>query len=132
MHEGTLNILDQNDNSPIFELNGAAQFVIDSRLKGIGAELFRLRCYDPDDGDNGRITYAVNSSFFGIDSTTGIVRLMKFPNGLNQLQFHVTATDRGERPRRSTVRVVVEIKEDERVGLFFHKLYFITLNSSSP
>ncbi|CAG9540793.1 unnamed protein product [Cercopithifilaria johnstoni] len=118
MHEGTLTILDQNDNSPIFELNGTAQFVIDSHLIGIGAELLRLRCNDPDDGENGHITYTVNSSFFGIDSKTGIVRLMKFPNGLNQLQFHVTATDGGEQSRHSTIRVVVEIKEDEIIYSF--------------
>ncbi|VBB26047.1 unnamed protein product [Acanthocheilonema viteae] len=118
MHEGTLNILDQNDNSPIFELNGTAQFVTDSRWIGIGAELFRLRCYDADDGHNGHITYTVNSSFFGIDSNTGIVQLMKFPNGLNQMQFHVTATDGGEQPRHSTIKVVVEIKEDEAIYSF--------------
>uniref|UniRef100_A0A0R3RQB5 Cadherin-related tumor suppressor n=1 Tax=Elaeophora elaphi TaxID=1147741 RepID=A0A0R3RQB5_9BILA len=118
MHEGTLSILDQNDNSPIFELNGTAQFVIDPRWMGIGAELFRLRCYDPDDGQNGHITYAVNSSFFDIDSKTGVVRLMKFPHGLNQLQFHVTATDGGEQSRHSSIRVVVEIEEDEAIYSF--------------
>lgn len=116
MHEGTLNILDENDNSPIFELNGTAQFVIDSRRLGIGAELFRLRCHDPDDGHNGQITYTLNSSFFGIDSKTGIIRLMKFPSGFNQLQFHVMATDGGEQSRHSAIRVVVEIKENERVS----------------
>uniref|UniRef100_A0A1I7VWP6 Cadherin domain-containing protein n=1 Tax=Loa loa TaxID=7209 RepID=A0A1I7VWP6_LOALO len=118
MHQGTLNILDQNDNSPVFELNGTAQFVLDSRWIGIGAELFRLRCHDPDDGNNGHITYSVNSSFFGINAETGIVQLMKFPNGLNQLQFYVTATDGGEQSRRSTIRVVVEIKEDETIYTF--------------
>ncbi|VIO94296.1 Uncharacterized protein BM_BM7425 [Brugia malayi] len=114
MHQGTLNILDQNDNSPIFELDGTAHFVIDSQRIGIGAELFRLRCHDPDEGRNGHITFSINSSFFSIDSETGIVQLVKFPNSFNQLQFHVTATDGGEQSRHSTIRVVVEIKEDEK------------------
>lgn len=127
MHQGTLTILDQNDNSPIFELDGKAQFVIDTRWIGIGAELFRLRCHDPDDGPNGHITYSINSTFFGIDSETGIVRLIKFPNGLNQLQFHVTATDNGEQSRHSTMKIVVEIKEDETVSFFsiFSNLIFL-------
>ncbi|EJW84112.1 cadherin domain-containing protein, partial [Wuchereria bancrofti] len=118
MHQGTLNILDQNDNSPIFELDGTAHFVIDSQRIGIGAELFRLRCHDPDEGRNGHIVYSINSSFFSIDSETGIVQLVKFPNGFNQLQFHVMATDGGEQSRHSIIKVVVEIKEDEKLYSF--------------
>ncbi|VDP11182.1 unnamed protein product [Onchocerca flexuosa] len=118
MHQGTLKILDQNDNSPIFDFDGIAQFVINSRSIGIGAELFRLPCHDPDYGRNGHITYSINSSFFGIDSETGIVRLLKFPNGLNQIQFHATATDGGKQSRHSTIRVAVEINDDETTYSF--------------
>lgn len=116
MHQGTLNILDQNDNSPVFELGGTAQFVIDSQRIGIGEELFRIRCHDLDDGRNGYVTYNANSSFFGINAETGIMQLLKFPYDLSQLQFYVTATDGGEQPRHSSIRVIVEIKEDERVS----------------
>uniref|UniRef100_A0A915PHT5 Cadherin domain-containing protein n=1 Tax=Setaria digitata TaxID=48799 RepID=A0A915PHT5_9BILA len=118
MRQGTLKILDQNDNSPICELDGAVHFIIDARERDIGRELFRLSCYDPDDGPNGLVTYSINSNFFGIDSEIGIIRLLKFPDGLNQLQFHVTATDGGEQPRHSTIKVVVEIKGDESIYTF--------------
>ncbi|MCP9261910.1 Cadherin domain-containing protein [Dirofilaria immitis] len=130
MHQGTLKIIDENDNSPIFDFVGTTPFIINSRWIGIGAELFRLPCYDLDDGRNGHVTYSVNSSFFGIDPKTGIVRLLKFPDGLNHIQFYATAIDDGEQSRRSTIRIVIEIKEDETyaVSVRFRNLPEVNLH----
>ncbi|VDN04918.1 unnamed protein product [Thelazia callipaeda] len=114
MHQGRLLILDQNDNSPTCQVDGTtAHFVIDAKLVGVGAELFRLQCHDLDDGPNGEITYSIDSSFFIINPKTGIIRLMKFPHGFNQLQFHVMVTDNGEPSRHNTIKIVAEIKNEE-------------------
>lgn len=114
---GTLIIRDQNDNSPQFELGTVAKFTIDFYRTGIGAELFRLQCTDQDDGLNAKISYSINSSYFEIDRETGIVRLAKFPEGTDQLQFHVTAMDNGEEPRHSTIKVVVQVEEPDPVRI---------------
>uniref|UniRef100_S4RLU7 Cadherin domain-containing protein n=1 Tax=Petromyzon marinus TaxID=7757 RepID=S4RLU7_PETMA len=67
-------ILDRNDNAPQFELPDFHFYVRENQPAGniIG----RVSAWDPDEGDNGKLEYAITvvNALFSIDPDTGVIR----------------------------------------------------------
>lgn len=89
-----LKIRDVNDNRPRFEKSAYRVNINESAE--IGSVIMTLSAYDPDEGENGRITYSLSSSqsteiktLFHIDATTGGLSLIKSLIDEHKREYHV-------------------------------------------
>ncbi|KAM4621848.1 uncharacterized protein ACJ7VT_006145 [Polymixia lowei] len=109
-----VDVLDMNDNSPLFIGIPYAFYVLENNKPGM--PIFSVSASDADDGDNAEITYALDrrssgpsvTSFLNINEANGtIYALKKFDfETLQTFQFFV-ATDSGTPPLSSNVTVNV-------------------------
>ena len=76
----TVQVIDKNDNAPIFEQNVYETQINESAE--IGARVVQVRAHDLDAGENGRVSYSIASKddlrWFTIDQDTGIIRLTEY------------------------------------------------------
>ena len=118
---GTLTVLDQNDNNPIFTEN-VYTFVV-SESSPTESIVGQVVATDPDKGTNGEVVYSIINqddleveaestgdgvAFFEIDTNTGeIIHVTPFDfESFPQVNITVQANDRGI-PRRSSTALVV-------------------------
>ncbi|ESN95584.1 hypothetical protein HELRODRAFT_141021, partial [Helobdella robusta] len=95
-----LNILDVNDNAPIFELN-TFQVHIEENL-AVGSPIIRTKAKDNDSGENGEITYTIHplkekwNNVLSIDEE-GTVRTVSNIDyeKMTKMFFDITAQDHG-------------------------------------
>uniref|UniRef100_F1KPG5 Protocadherin-16 n=1 Tax=Ascaris suum TaxID=6253 RepID=F1KPG5_ASCSU len=113
-HSGLLTVLDTNDNSPEFELGQSVHLTVTSSTT-IGSELIRLLAADADEEINSVITYSVNNEYFDVDRETGILRYQKRIEHTDQIQFTVMAHDGGNPSLSGSIRVTVNVENDEPV-----------------
>ncbi|XP_043928153.1 protocadherin-16 [Protopterus annectens] len=108
-----LNLQDVNDNLPRFQLQNYVAFIREAQ--GYEAPIIQVLADDPDQGQNGQVTYAIQSSptrdLFRIDSQTGAITTTAIMDReiWPKTRLVVTATDRGT-PRlvgTATLTVVV-------------------------
>uniref|UniRef100_A0A8P4G9Y6 Cadherin domain-containing protein n=1 Tax=Dicentrarchus labrax TaxID=13489 RepID=A0A8P4G9Y6_DICLA len=108
-----VNVLDSNDNAPVF-----TQKIYKSALRensAAGTIVIAVSASDLDDGSNGKISYAILNSvddaseIFDINTETGEVRLVGSTDfeKKRQYQIHVQASDEGGLTDSS--KVIVEI-----------------------
>lgn len=75
----TIHILDENDNSPIFESKHYTATIAENAT--IGAVIVQLKASDADDGDNGQVRFSIltgdENRDFSITDDTGVVRIAK-------------------------------------------------------
>uniref|UniRef100_A0A0M3KK74 Cadherin domain-containing protein n=1 Tax=Anisakis simplex TaxID=6269 RepID=A0A0M3KK74_ANISI len=122
-HSGQITIVDRNDNAPRFlatadhsnHHHNTVQLKIWAPTTPLGGQLARLDAEDADSGWNAQIRYETDSEFFWIDPETGVLSYQKrLPEGTDQLQFHVTATDGGQPPLSTQLRVLVDVEHEEQ------------------
>lgn len=125
----TINVLDENDNSPVFEKSVYEyKRAASSRERRVG----HVRAFDADKGLNAQVEYSLKnaSELFAINAQTGelwlrVASLDKAPrrndsshepSALEQ-QYNVTviATDKGQIARSSEVPVVITLLPDEQL-----------------
>ncbi|KAF7235474.1 Protocadherin gamma-A10 [Varanus komodoensis] len=105
-----LNILDVNDNPPLFEESQYTFYTAENNQRG--CQIFSLKANDPDWEENARITYSIIqdkasssllSSYLSINSETGIVyALHSFDyEEVREISFRVKAQDGGSPPLSS-------------------------------
>uniref|UniRef100_H2ZT82 Cadherin domain-containing protein n=1 Tax=Latimeria chalumnae TaxID=7897 RepID=H2ZT82_LATCH len=108
-----LNLQDMNDNLPRFQLQNYIAFIWESQ--GYDTPIIQVNAEDPDQGQNGQVTYSFKSSresgLFKIDPLTGTITTTAILDREIWIQkkLEVTATDRGN-PRligTATLTVVV-------------------------
>ena len=95
----TINILDVNDNAPVFDFpsdtNNTIQIATDVP---IGTPIIKVKARDPDLGNNGSLSYYIthgnDQGYFAINSTTGQMRLTKNLGGLRNQEFVIAITVR--------------------------------------
>ena len=111
-------ILDENDNNPIFN---PATYQADVVENAIGPQtLVTLSSTDLDSGSNGLVRYSISppnslSSLFAVNSTTGVVTLVTGASldyeGSPGFEFEIlaTASDQGIPPRMATTTLTISI-----------------------
>ncbi|XP_048371973.1 protocadherin gamma-A12-like [Sphaerodactylus townsendi] len=113
----SLQILDRNDNAPVFAESSYVSYLLENNPRG--ASIFSLTANDPDCDENSRITYSVIeghknsilSSYLSINSETGVVyALNSFDyEQFREINFQVKAQDGGSPPLSSNVSVILLI-----------------------
>ena len=131
--QAVVNVLDENDNDPIFTL--PVYNVEVSEAAPVNTPLVQVIANDDDIGENGRVTYAIVGSemcpstatpppspcVFNIDAGTGLIRLRQLLDfeTVRVHNFTVTATDNGFVRRSSSAQVIVNVLNvDERAPEF--------------
>uniref|UniRef100_G1KVZ3 Cadherin domain-containing protein n=1 Tax=Anolis carolinensis TaxID=28377 RepID=G1KVZ3_ANOCA len=113
-----LQVLDTNDNPPVFEKTDYTFYLVENNHRG--SLIFSLRANDPDWEENARITYSIIeeqtgnfplSSYLSINSETGAVyALNSFDyEEIQEIRFLVKAQDGGSPPLSSNVSVTLFI-----------------------
>uniref|UniRef100_A0A4W3IGZ8 Protocadherin-16 n=1 Tax=Callorhinchus milii TaxID=7868 RepID=A0A4W3IGZ8_CALMI len=108
-------VLDENDNSPIFERSHYRTSVKEDLP--VGSSVLQLIAVDKDDGSNGDIIYSIiddTSGMFTINSSTGLLvttgeldRETK-----SQYVFRAVASDNSiQNPKSTTVNVIIHIED---------------------
>ncbi|XP_050819095.1 protocadherin gamma-A10-like [Gopherus flavomarginatus] len=111
-----LQILDTNDNGPLFDKTSYTAYITENNPRG--ASVFSLKANDPDEGENARVTYSVTkdqiqeaplSSSISINSETGaLYALRSFDyEQFREIRFQVQAQDGGSPPLSSNVSVTL-------------------------
>lgn len=119
-------VLDQNDNSPVFdEATLPYMFSIDEGKAN--AFVGSVQAYDIDEGKNGDIVYSLPSNVpFSINEETGEIYTKEKLNFKKQseYEFMVKASDRGEpTPLSSEIRIKVIVKDSPTILPLFDKTY---------
>ncbi|KAK0049023.1 neural-cadherin [Biomphalaria pfeifferi] len=113
----TINILDENDNAPVFFV--VQYFGTVPENLTVGNSVLRVTASDRDSGQNGVITFSTNSAYFSVETLrnnsyyVGTIKV-KSPLDFDQppgpvYNFNVTATDNGTEPKTTTVPVIVSV-----------------------
>ncbi|XP_030621261.1 protocadherin alpha-6-like [Chanos chanos] len=113
-------VLDINDNSPVFYQNPYIFYVMENNKPGMS--IFSVSAADADDAENARISYSIDrmnyglsmTSFLSISEANGTVYALKSFDfeSLKAFQFHVLARDSGTPSLCSNVTVNVFILDE--------------------
>ncbi|XP_046854648.1 protocadherin Fat 2-like isoform X2 [Xenia sp. Carnegie-2017] len=135
----TIEILDYNDNVPVFEKKIYSK-TISNNIKP-GEEIVQVIANDDDIKENGKISYSLkldsNSYIFTIDKHYGFISL-KANEKLTQRSYRLTviATDQGKPPRKAFVTVVLDVQEgpvtDNNYPVFYKHQYEARLYVGVP
>ncbi|XP_049764628.1 cadherin-related tumor suppressor-like [Schistocerca cancellata] len=108
-------VLDENDNSPVFDPRQYSASVAENA--SIGASVLQVSATDVDEGGNGVVRYAIvagdDNRDFSIAADTGVVRVA---NNLNferapRYVLRVRATDSGRPARHDAATVAVAVRD---------------------
>ncbi|XP_053101879.1 protein dachsous-like [Hemicordylus capensis] len=116
----SLQILDTNDNPPLFVESAYMSYVLENNLRG--ASIFSVKAKDPDWEENSRLSYSIIedqmtesllSSYLSINSETGVIyALHSFDyEEFQEIRFQVRAQDGGSPPLSSNVSVTLFIQD---------------------
>ncbi|XP_053180036.1 protocadherin alpha-8-like [Scomber japonicus] len=137
-----INVLDTNDNIPVFTKPLYKTSITEN--VPVGASVITVTASDADEGPNGEISYSLSSKdqdhileIFKIDEHTGLLTVMGKIDYEEHLAFEirVTASDKGSPPMAAQCKVLIEVvdlndnapeifvtslinavKEDEKIG----------------
>lgn len=109
-----INVLDDNDNSPVFGESIYNKTVPENTLPG--TTILRVTATDADTGLNGEVEYHISqgaySDIFSINNRTGEISLKKLVYEPNEIfSFFVEARDKGAIPNYAQVKVNIQIQD---------------------
>uniref|UniRef100_A0A8B9J1D2 Protocadherin Fat 4 n=1 Tax=Amazona collaria TaxID=241587 RepID=A0A8B9J1D2_9PSIT len=111
----SIDVLDENDNSPSFP---KAIFLVDVlENMRVGELVSSVTATDSDSGDNAELHYSItgtnNHGTFSISPNTGSIFLAKKLDFETQslYKLNITAKDQGRPPRSSTMSVVIHVRD---------------------
>lgn len=132
-------ILDENDNTPIFEKSLASFRVTENALNG--TIIMRLKAVDADLGENAHIIYTMitDTSDFRVDPNTGVLEIASPLDRERQelYELQIRASDNANNPERSClfsdaiVRIIVEDVNDN-APVFSLKEYNVRVREDIP
>jgi len=110
-----ISVIDMNDNKPRF--NQSIYTVTIPENTAVGKSVFRVSATDRDSGENGRITYSLDtrqgsqSLDFEVESNTGVISVRSVLNVTARQSYVlvVIARDHGRTPLQSSVVVTVDV-----------------------
>lgn len=129
----TIRVGDENDNAPSFSKQVFEISVMEN--KAPGSYVASLVARDPDEGDNGKVTYKLLenesesvplSSFLTVDSASGTLYTVKALDyeHVKLIEVYIQATDGGSPPLSSTALVKVRIvDENDNTPFFVHPVF---------
>lgn len=113
----TIFILDENDNSPIFDPRQYSATVAENI--SIGASVLQLSATDLDDGANGRVKYSIilgdENRDFAISEDGGVIRVAKNLDFERKSRYRLTvlgedcASEIGGKTRSDTAEVILDV-----------------------
>ena len=133
-----VNIIDTNDNAPVFASSSIRELVPENST--VNQTVFVVKATDADSGINAMIRYEILSTFpatcegtYKIDAASGNVSLTKsadVENALAELEcsLFVRATDLGDPPRSNNVTILARITDVNE----FPPMFIGTLEASVP
>lgn len=133
----TINVLDENDNHPKFSTSFYHLKINENNP--INSFVTQIEAFDPDSGENGRLTYEIQSNEtslpFYIDSNTGMLYCSKSLDRekRDQYVFNVIARDHGfplSLSSKIPIRVTVDDINDNRPK-FEHDQYEFSIEENS-
>ena len=130
-----ITLLDENDNSPVFQQSSYTNFILEGTPSGQPVET--VIAFDPDFGSNAEVRYSITERFvpFAINTQTGTVTVSGILDREAQdlYNFTVQATDLGTPPRSSTVPFAVELLDvNDNSPIFEQMLYLVQLVENVP
>lgn len=142
----TVTLTDENDNPPQISLAQYNRSL--ARNSTIGTFVFQVTAVDPDVGNNGRITYSINSTApFQVGSENGAITTSgQLSAMVEEYMFTLLATDQGEEVRlTSSVTVSIMLTENINFPVFEEfnytgrvcenaqfRTHVLTVSASSP
>ncbi|XP_058646239.1 protocadherin gamma-A4-like [Onychostoma macrolepis] len=110
-----VNVLDANDNAPVFSKTVYKTQVLENAP--IGTTILKLNATDPDEGLNGEVVYKLKqgqkgiTDKFAVNNTTGEITIIGSLDyeDVSAYEIRVEAWDRGQSPLASHCKVLVEI-----------------------
>nr|XP_012234819.1 PREDICTED: cadherin-related tumor suppressor [Linepithema humile] len=113
----TIMVLDENDNSPVFD--SGQYFATVAENASIGASVLQVSAKDRDEGANGRVRYSIatgdDNRDFIISEDGGVIRVAKNLNFERKSRYHLTirgedcAAEVGKIPRGDTAQVTITV-----------------------
>ncbi|XP_030047622.1 protocadherin Fat 4 [Microcaecilia unicolor] len=131
----TVNVIDVNDNAPVFSLEEYFPNVFENAPSGTA--VIRLNATDADSGPNAVIAYAIQSSdsdLFVIDPNTGIITTQGFLDYETKQSYHLTvkAFNLPDEERCSFATVNIQlVGTNEYVPRFVSKLYYFEVTEAA-
>ncbi|XP_047586263.1 protocadherin gamma-A5 isoform X9 [Lutra lutra] len=129
----SLTVADINDNPPIFPHTSYSTYILENNPRGIS--ILSVTAYDPDSGNNAKVTYSLTedtfqgmpvSSYVSINSNTGILyALGSFDyEQIKDLQLRVMASDSGDPPLSSnmSLRLLILDQNDNAPEILYPTL----------
>ncbi|XP_033729725.1 protocadherin Fat 4-like [Pecten maximus] len=132
----SINILDTNDNAPVFQ---QSEYTIQvSEIEQPPKSLLTIQAMDRDSGSNAAVTYAFidpNIVNFNLDPNTGVVTLaqsLDYDNGAIQYEMTVIASDGGNPIETASATILVTVLNYNDLPPVFQLLsYRSTITESS-
>ncbi|EFN76853.1 Cadherin-related tumor suppressor [Harpegnathos saltator] len=113
----TVTVLDENDNSPVFDPKQYSATVAENA--SIGASVLQVSAMDRDEGANGRVRYSIakgdDNRDFTISEDGGVIRVAKNLNFERKPRYYLTihgddcAAEVGEKSRSDTAQVTITV-----------------------
>uniref|UniRef100_A0A2K5Q1K7 FAT atypical cadherin 4 n=1 Tax=Cebus imitator TaxID=2715852 RepID=A0A2K5Q1K7_CEBIM len=132
----TVNVIDVNDNSPVFLSDDYFPTVLENAPSG--TTVIHLNAIDADSGTNAVIAYTVQSSdsdLFVLDPNTGVITTQGFLDFETKQSYHLTvkAFNVPDEERCSFATVNIQLKgTNEYVPRFVSKLYYFEISEAAP
>ncbi|CAH6789163.1 Fat4 [Phodopus roborovskii] len=132
----TVNVIDVNDNSPVFVPDAFFPTVMENAPSG--TTVIHLNATDADSGANAVIAYTVQSSdsdLFVIDPNTGVITTQGFLDFETKQSYHLTvkAFNVPDEEKCSFATVDIQLKgTNEYVPRFVSKLYYFEVSEAAP
>uniref|UniRef100_A0A672YLJ1 Protocadherin Fat 1-like n=1 Tax=Sphaeramia orbicularis TaxID=375764 RepID=A0A672YLJ1_9TELE len=128
-----IEVQDVNDNAPQTSEPVYYPSVMENSPKDVS--IIQIEAVDPDAKASDKLTYRITSGnpqgFFAINAKTGLVTTTSRKLDREQQDEHileVTVTDHGVPPKSTTVRIIVQVlDENDNRPLFLEKIYKIKL-----
>ncbi|XP_046512183.1 protocadherin Fat 4 isoform X3 [Equus quagga] len=132
----TVNVVDVNDNSPVFLPDEYFPTVLENAPSG--TTVIHLNATDADSGTNAVIAYTIQSSdsdLFVIDPNTGVITTQGFLDFETKQSYHLTvkAFNVPDEERCSFANVNIQLRgTNEYVPRFVSKLYYFEISEAAP
>uniref|UniRef100_A0A671QN41 Cadherin-23-like n=1 Tax=Sinocyclocheilus anshuiensis TaxID=1608454 RepID=A0A671QN41_9TELE len=132
-----VNLLDLNDNDPAF-INLPFVAEVPEGLP-IGSSVFRVQVQDPDEGENGAVTMALQMGMprldFRLNTTTGVLvsTAVLDREQIGQYYLRIIAYDADQFPRTSTSTLTITVLDmNDETPTFFPSMYNVSLDENVP
>ena len=132
-----INVIDDNDNSPIFGTEEYEGRVLENSPPN--TDVLRIQAHDVDTGQGGEVTYSIDpsSDYFTINRDTGVIRTTKTFDRESVSQEDLTLTcvarNKGSNPleRKVTVKIIV-VDDNDNSPFFDPTEYSLSVDENAP